>query len=680
MFLWWCGGVFVVVWWCFCGGVFVVVFSYCLCGAVFVVVFLKCLCGGVCVVVFLWWCFCGGVLAVVFLWWCGGVFVVVFSYCLCGGVFVVVFLWWCSCGGVFCGGVFVVFVWWCFYDGVVVFLWRWFVAVVFLWWCFCGGVFVVVFLKCLCGGVFVVVVFLWWSGGVFVVVFSWWCLCGDVFCGGVVVFLWWWGGVFVVVLFFFLLGWACEWLIVVVDLPSICWTSSICWISIKFLVCLDFLDLNELLDHTSMSTSSMSWSSMTGSCASISLTWFTWLDVFLEWRDLPYLTWPICLELFDFTWFALLPRLLFLACISTFQEWSVIGNRHVERHHLGVTRNALRENRLVIFGLCSIGLRRHGPFISCHIFLPLCFALSGTHLGSSFPLYCVCLQVVETNPRTAIEGYSQVVAQLSCNNSPSAVMELTKCLCNRALCFLKLGKWDSAMTDSHAVLEREPANVKAHFRLASALFKGGHVEDQEAVNKVALHASIATALAKKIGTVDAPTLELLNAIGSKSARPVATADEVISVKTPSELESALSLDEIKVIVLCITMVGLGQVTFLKDWAHVISVAAGRVHLSNVRVTDKPQCSPECAAFCVDGPASRSRCPTALWRKAVKLGCLQLVKARASLNRAIFADLGSRRWKCERWGRWKFVDLPSSKCGKEFQLMLVHDVFQWRMFW
>ena len=36
----------------------------------------------------------------VFLWWCGGVFVVVFSYCLCGGVFVVVFLWWCFCGDV----------------------------------------------------------------------------------------------------------------------------------------------------------------------------------------------------------------------------------------------------------------------------------------------------------------------------------------------------------------------------------------------------------------------------------------------------------------------------------------------------------------------------------------------------------------------------------------------------
>ena len=67
-FLLWCGGVlFVVVWWCFCGG-------WC-CGDV-------CVC--VCVVV---WCFCGG--PVVFLWW----------------------WWWCS--GAFCGGVAVVFLWRC---------------------------------------------------------------------------------------------------------------------------------------------------------------------------------------------------------------------------------------------------------------------------------------------------------------------------------------------------------------------------------------------------------------------------------------------------------------------------------------------------------------------------------------------------------------------------------------
>ena len=58
VFLWWCGGVFVVVWWCF---------LWCFCGGVFVA--------------FLWWC--GGV--VVFLWWCGGVFVVVLLYVFCQG-------------------------------------------------------------------------------------------------------------------------------------------------------------------------------------------------------------------------------------------------------------------------------------------------------------------------------------------------------------------------------------------------------------------------------------------------------------------------------------------------------------------------------------------------------------------------------------------------------------------
>ena len=79
--------VMVFLWWCFCGGVFCDG-VFCDGGGVFVVVFLQRLssniaqsstevmavssniaqsfCGGVCVVV--WWCF-GGVL-VVFLWWC----------------------------------------------------------------------------------------------------------------------------------------------------------------------------------------------------------------------------------------------------------------------------------------------------------------------------------------------------------------------------------------------------------------------------------------------------------------------------------------------------------------------------------------------------------------------------------------------------------------------------------
>ena len=79
MFLWWCGGVFVVVRLRFCG---MVAFLWCGCGFVFLWR-CGCFCGGIYVVVWLRFCgvvvllcLCGG--AVVFLWWCGGVFAVVF--------------------------------------------------------------------------------------------------------------------------------------------------------------------------------------------------------------------------------------------------------------------------------------------------------------------------------------------------------------------------------------------------------------------------------------------------------------------------------------------------------------------------------------------------------------------------------------------------------------------------
>ena len=99
VFLWWCFFGRVVMWWCFCFGV-VVFLCLCFCGVGGVSW------GGVCVVVFLFWC--GGVLVLVFLWW---------WWCFCFGV--VVFLCLCFCGGgggvfevflCFCGGVFFMFV------------------------------------------------------------------------------------------------------------------------------------------------------------------------------------------------------------------------------------------------------------------------------------------------------------------------------------------------------------------------------------------------------------------------------------------------------------------------------------------------------------------------------------------------------------------------------------------
>ena len=162
-------------------------------------------------------------------------------------------------------------------------------------------------------------------------------------------------------------------------------TSSICWISSNFSF-VSGLTWLELFDHTTMSTSSMSWSSMTGSCVSTWLTWRTrlaWM-AWLALLDLAYLIRVIWLDLVCSS------DVFISSCV-----YIHISRRICDRESSsgmpspGVIRNSLRENRLVNFclfefhGLCSIRLRRHGPFISCHVLLPCCFALSGTHLGSS---------------------------------------------------------------------------------------------------------------------------------------------------------------------------------------------------------------------------------------------------------------------------------------------------------
>ena len=105
----------------------------------------------------------------------------------------------------------------------------------------------------------------------------------------------------------------------------------------------------ELLDHTSMSTSSMSWSSMTGSCVSSSLTWLTWLT--LTWRfssmawldllDLAYLTRVIWLGL-------LFWRVHFFCVYIHISRRICDGESSSETPSPGVIRNALRENRLII--------------------------------------------------------------------------------------------------------------------------------------------------------------------------------------------------------------------------------------------------------------------------------------------------------------------------------------------
>ena len=97
----------------------------------------------------------------------------------------------------------------------------------------------------------------------------------------------------------------------------------------------------------------------------------------------------------------------------------------------------------------------------------------------------------------AVDGYNTVVRQLSSHKTRKGLAELSKCLCNRALCFLKQRKWDVAKCDAELAVEREPANAKAHCRLACAIFQEGDVASQEDINQAAFHTCVALALLPK---------------------------------------------------------------------------------------------------------------------------------------------------------------------------------------
>ena len=129
-----------------------------------------------------------------------------------------------------------------------------------------------------------------------------------------------------------------------------------------------------LLEDTNMLTSSI----LCRISTSLSL-----LD--LPYFDLGYLTWAIWLDLVCSS------DVFTSSCAYTHISRRICdGEASSGTPSPGVIGTAHRENRLVIFclfefhGLCSIRLRRHGPFISCHVLLPRSFSLSGTHLGSSF--------------------------------------------------------------------------------------------------------------------------------------------------------------------------------------------------------------------------------------------------------------------------------------------------------
>mmetsp|Transcript_166252 Transcript_166252/g.533859 ORF Transcript_166252/g.533859 Transcript_166252/m.533859 type:complete len:1592 (-) Transcript_166252:284-5059(-) len=223
--------------------------------------------------------------------------------------------------------------------------------------------------------------------------------------------------------------------------------------------------------------------------------------------------------------------------------------------------------------------------------------------------------------QSAVEGYSRAISLLSAMHTPQAMLELSKCLCNRALCYLRWKQWDEAGVDARACLEKDPTNLKAQFRRASALFREGVVSNQDDVSLAAVHACSALALARgQIGhsTAQYRSMEdLLMKISSISEQYVPNTEGIACVRTSAELRSTLESKHARFVVVCpgqyhfsehtpifirhdVKIVGLGSPTFLKDTMHVMCIISGRVQLEQIRITDARQYALGYGVFSVGG--------------------------------------------------------------------------------
>ena len=115
-----------------------------------------------------------------------------------------------------------------------------------------------------------------------------------------------------------------------------------------------------------------------------------------------------------------------------------------------------------------------------------------------------------------------------------------------------------AKCDAELAVEREPANAKAHCRLACAIFQEGDVASQEDINQAAFHTCVALALLPK---AEPFMIDLLGAVAEKSAKPVPQQHEIASVSTSSHLSSTLAMQQIKFIV-----TWAGKLSYLKRFA------------------------------------------------------------------------------------------------------------------
>ncbi|CAJ1408069.1 unnamed protein product [Effrenium voratum] len=259
------------------------------------------------------------------------------------------------------------------------------------------------------------------------------------------------------------------------------------------------------------------------------------------------------------------------------------------------------------------------------------------------------------NLQAAIDGYSEVLGKLSCLQSDEATAEMAKCFCNRALCFQKQGKWDTAAADAQLAIDKAPTYVKGHARLAATLLHNSDDLSQDDVRRACLHICIAIALAGRSAGED--LLTQLRSIATASEDPVPNAQELVSVRCYSELAAALASSSIKFVVLRpgeyhwpsefgqanvlhdVTMVGLAATTLIKGNSHLVRICAGRMCVRNVCIKDSKAASFEGgASFCVDGPRSRLTLSGCKIEDSSEVGILVAEGGRAIVKDCHFSNI------------------------------------------
>ena len=100
----------------------------------------------------------------------------------------------------------------------------------------------------------------------------------------------------------------------------------------------------------------------------------------------------------------------------------------------------------------------------------------------------------------------------------------------------------------------------------------------------------------------------------------------------------------------VTIVGLGQVTFLKDYMHVFAVCGARLHLSNVRVTDGGKYELGFAAFSVDRSTGWLTLCNCIIEDTREVGIIAAAEGRCTIEDCQFRQMGRQAVEVREMGQ------------------------------